>query len=128
MKLCVPRNVTFRLSFIAALAVLIHGYHVGRDDAEIYVPAIKCAADPGLYPFGSEFLMSHAHYSLFPDPAGGSARLTHPPIDFVRFCWYVACIFLLLLASWQLVRACFFNDAARWSGVELLAGTCTASS
>jgi hypothetical protein len=115
--------VISRLSFIAFLAVLIHGYHLGTDDAEIYVPAIKRAADPGLYPFGSEFFMSHAHFSWFSDLVGDSARLTHLPINFVIFCWHVACIFLLLLASWQLVRACFVNDAARWSGVALLAGT-----
>jgi len=123
MRLHLPRAVTFRLSFIAALAVLVHGYHLGVDDAEIYVPAIKRAADPGLYPFGSEFFMSHAHFSLFPDIVGDSARLTHLPINFVIFCWHVACIFLLLLASWQLIRACFLNDAARWSGVALLAAT-----
>ena len=117
------RNATFRLFLIAFLAVLVHGYHLGVDDSEIYVPAIKRAADPGLYPFGSEFFMSHAHFSLFSNLVGDSARLTHLPINFVIFSWHVACIFLLLLASWQLLRACFVNDAARWSGVALLAGT-----
>ena len=123
MKPFLPRSVTSRLLFLASLAVLVHGYHLGADDAEIYIPAIKRVADPRLYPFGSEFFMSHAHFSLFPDLVGDSARLTHLPINFVIFCWHIACIFLLLLASWQLVRACFLNDAARWSGVALLAGT-----
>src|ERR1700676_725260 len=95
---------------VAFVALLVHGYHLGVDDAEIYIPAIKHAADPGLYPFGSEFFMSHAHLSLFPDLVGYTARLTHLPIDFVIFSWHVACIFLLLLASWQLLRACFLND------------------
>jgi hypothetical protein len=117
------RNATLRLGLIAFLAVLVHGYHLGADDAAIYVPAIKRVADPELYPFGSEFFMSHAHLSLFPDLVGGSARLTHLPINSVIFFWHVACIFLLLLASWQLLRACFVSDAARWSGVALLAGT-----
>jgi len=123
MKSYLPRSPTLRLSSIAFFAVFVHGYHLGVDDAEIYIPAIKHAADPGLYPFGSEFFMSHAHLSLFPDLVGYSARLTHLPIDFVIFAWHVACIFLLLLASWQLLRVCFLNDAARWSGVALLAGT-----
>jgi hypothetical protein len=122
MKLYQPPNAALRLSLIALIAVLVHGYHLGVDDAEIYVPAIKHAADPELYPFGSEFFMSHAHLSLFPDLVGYSGRLTHLPIDFVIFSWHVGCIFLLLLASWQLVRACFLNDAARWSGIALLAG------
>ena len=50
MKPYLPRSPTFRLSLIAVLAVLVHGYHLGVDDAEIYIPAIKHAADPGLYP------------------------------------------------------------------------------
>jgi hypothetical protein len=116
-------NSTLRLLLLSFFAVLVHGYHLGADDSEIYVPAIKRAADPKLYPFGSEFFMSHAHLSLFPDLVGNSARLTHLPINFVIFCWHVACIFLLLLAAWQLLRACFENDCARWSGVVLLAGT-----
>jgi hypothetical protein len=123
MRLYLPRNTMFRLSFIAFLAVLVHGYHLGADDAEIYVPAIKRAADPGLYPFDPEFFMSHAHFSLFSDLVGGSARLTHLPINFVIFSWHVGCIFLLLLASWRLLRACFLSDTARWSGVAFLAAT-----
>jgi len=55
------------LALLAALAMLIHGYHLGADDAAIYVPAIKRVADPALYPFGAEFFMSHAHLSCFAD-------------------------------------------------------------
>jgi hypothetical protein len=73
------------------------------DDAAIYVPAIKQVADPTLYPFGAEFFMSHAHLSLFPLLIGGSARLTHLPIDVVIFAWHVAGIFLLLAAAWRLL-------------------------
>ena len=87
------------LSAITALAVLVHGYHLGVDDSAIYVPAIKRVADPNLYPFGAEFFMSHAHLSIFAGLVGGSARLTHLPIDTVIFGWHVASIFLLLLAA-----------------------------
>src|SRR5260370_42070063 len=59
------------LSAIAALAVLVHGYHLGVDDSAIYVPAIKRVADPHLYPFGAEFFMSHAHLSFFAELVGG---------------------------------------------------------
>jgi len=109
------------LLLVTAMAVLIHGYHLGADDAAIYVPAIKSVADPSLYPFGSEFFMSHAHLSFFPDIVGGSARLTRLPIDFVIFAWHAASIFLLLLASWRLASVCFLRDSARWGGAVLLA-------
>ena len=109
------------LLLLAAAAVLIHGYHLGADDAAIYVPAIKSVADPSLYPFGSEFFMSHAHLSLFPDLVGDSARLTRLPVDFMIFAWHAASIFLLLLAAWRLASVCFVGNLARWGGVGLLA-------
>jgi hypothetical protein len=43
-----PRVPVLGLALVAALAVLIHGYHLGVDDAAIYVPAIKRVADPAL--------------------------------------------------------------------------------
>jgi len=117
------RSPGLRLAAIAALAVLVHGYHLGVDDSAIYVPAIKRVADPNLYPFGAEFFMSHAHLSIFAELVGGSARLSRLPIDMVIFGWHVASIFLLLVAAWQLLGCCFENRRARWSGVALLAAT-----
>ncbi len=106
---------------LALAAVLIHGYHLGTDDAAIWVPAIKKAADPSLYPFGSEFFLTHAHMSLFPYLVGWFARLSHLPADLVIFLCHLAGVFLLLLASWRFLANCFENDRARWAGVALLA-------
>ena len=109
------------LFLLTLLAVLVHGYHLGADDAAVYVPAIKMAADPTLYPFDSEFFMSHAHLSVFAGVVGGSAKLTHLPADAVIFLWHVAGVFMLLGAAWHLLSACFESRCARWSGVALLA-------
>ena len=111
------------LGAITGLAVLVQGYHLGVDDAAIYVPAIKRVADPGLYPFGAQFFLSHAHLSIFSDLVGGSARLSHLPIDLVIFAWHIGSIFLLLAAAWQLLGSCFEGSYARWSGVAVLAAT-----
>jgi hypothetical protein len=94
---------------------------LGTDDAAIYVPGIKQAADPALYPFGAEFFQSHASLTILPLLVCGSARITHMPIDWAIFVWHAAGIFLLLFAAWRLLSACFENDAARWAGVALLA-------
>jgi hypothetical protein len=119
------RTPVFRLVLIAFAALLVHGYHLGVDDAEIYVPAIKKAADPGLYTFGSEFFMAHSHLSLFPSVVGASARLTHLPVDLVIFLWHFGGICLLLMASWRLLSLCFRNEGSRWGGIALLAGVLT---
>ena len=116
-----PAIPLLKLLLLAALAVLVHGYHLGADDAAIYVPAIKKVAYPSLYPFGSEFFLSYSHLSFFADVVGNSARLTRLPIDFTIFAWHAASIFLLLLAAWRLAGACFRNQPARWGGVILLA-------
>ncbi|HLK62172.1 MAG TPA: hypothetical protein VKU19_01935 [Bryobacteraceae bacterium] len=110
---------------LTCLAVVTLGYHLGVDDAEIYVPAIKHAADPSLYPYGSEFFMMHAHLSLFPDLVGDSSYWTRLPINVVIFLWFVIGIFLLLFASWRLLCACFDHEQARWCGVVLV--TCLLS-
>jgi hypothetical protein len=115
-------SVTLKLLLLTAAAVLVHGYHLGADDAAIYVPAIKSIADPSLYPFGAEFFLSHAHLSFFPNIVGDSAKLTGLPIDLVIFTWHLGGIFLLLLAAWKLAGACFQTQEARWGAVALLAG------
>lgn len=114
-----------RLSGLTAAAVLVHGYHLGVDDAAIYIPAIKRAADPSLYPFGAQFFLDHARLSLFPNLIGGTARLMHLPVDAAILFWHAAGIFLLLAAAWQFLGLCFTRPAARWCGVALLAATLT---
>jgi hypothetical protein len=112
-----------RLVAASVLAVVVHGYHLGADDAAIYLPAVKRVADPSLYPFGAEFFLAHARLSLFPNLIGGSARLVHLAPDAAIFAWHLAAIFLLLTAGWQLLRACFTREAARWCGIALLAAS-----
>lgn len=115
------RTPYLRLSALTGAAVLLQGYHLGVDDAAIYVPAIKKVADPALYPFGDEFFMTHARLSFFPNLVGGFARVTRISSDAAIFLCYAVGIFLLLLAGWRLLAACFDSSAARWGGVVLLA-------
>ena len=112
-----------RLSALASAALLIHGYHLGADDAAIYVPGIKRAFDPGLYSFGSQFFTMHSGLSLFCTLVGGSARLMHLPIDWVILLWHWVGLLLLLVGAWRLLSVCFQSDLARWGGVALLAAT-----
>jgi hypothetical protein len=119
------RTAILLLAIIASAAVFVHGYHLGTDDAEIYVPAIKKVADPQLFPFYSEFFMRQASLSFVPDLIGKSARLTRLPIDWTIFLWHAVSVFLLLLAARQLLRACFQSQRAQWAGVALLASVLT---
>ena len=113
------------LAAIALLAILVHGYHLGSDNAEIYVPAIKKVADPALFPFGSQFFMHHARLSFFSDLVGNSDRVTGLPVDWAIFLWHGASLFLLLLAGHRLLRVCFSSTRAHWAGVAILASVLT---
>jgi hypothetical protein len=121
---CASRGTPLlRLSALASASLLIHGYHLGTDDAAIYVPGIKRAFDADLYSFGSQFFTTHARLSLFSTLVGDSARLTHLPIDWVILLWHWAGILLLLIGAWRLLSVCFRSEWASWGGVALLAGT-----
>jgi hypothetical protein len=117
----VCRTPVLRLLGLTAICVAVQGYHLGVDDAAIYVPGIKRMADPALYPFGAEFFRSHARLTILPLLAGGPARLAHVPADWTIFAWYVAGVFLLLAAGWRLACACFTAERSRWGAVALLA-------
>src|SRR5215475_8203037 len=90
------------LVLLTAGALLIHGYHPGVEDAEIYGPGIKKLLNPSLYPFGSEFFLNHARLTLFDELIAVSIRATHLSFDLTIFIWYALSIFLTLLACWRL--------------------------
>ncbi len=117
------RTPLIRLSALASGSLLVYGYHLGADDAAIYVPGIKLAYDPELYRFGSHFITRHAWLSSFSTLIGGSARLTHLPIDWAILLWHWVGLLLLFTGAWRLLSVCFEGPWAKWGGVALLAGT-----
>ncbi len=106
---------------ITLLSILVHGYHMGTDDAVIYAPGIEKVADPSLFPFGSEFFMHHAGLSLFPRLVASITWITRLPIEWSMLLWFAFAQFLLLWAAYELAAHCFRSERARWAGVGLLA-------
>jgi hypothetical protein len=113
------------LSLLSAGALLVHGYHPFAEDAEIYLPGVEKILHPELFPVGSEFFLSHASLTFFPNLIALSLRLTHLPLEPGLFLWHIASIFLLLLACWELSGLFFERARARWGGVCLVAGLLT---
>lgn len=113
------------LLLLSLLAVFVHGYHLGADDAAIYVPAIKKIFNPRLYPFGAEFFMEHERLSIFSHLVAFSAHIFHLQIDTAIFLWHIFGIFLLLVAGWRIACCCFTTDRARWAAVGFLAALLT---
>jgi hypothetical protein len=113
------------LVLITVAAIAVHGYHPYVEDAEIYVPGIKKALNPELYPYNTGFFASHAHLTLFPELIAWSVRITHLPFDWALLLWQIAAIFMLLLGCWHLGRLCFADQRAKWGSVALVAALLT---
>src|SRR4051794_30208760 len=113
------------LAVASAAAILVHGYHPFVEDAEIYVPGIKQALHPELYPYNAAFFSSHAHLTLFPNLIAASVRLTRLPFDWALFAWHFGSVLLLLAGCWHIGRLSFRDRRARWGSVALVASLLT---
>jgi hypothetical protein len=100
-------------------AVLLHGYHVGVQDQEIYLPAVKKLLHPSLYPHDSEFFLSQTRWMLFDEMVAGAARVTGS-LQWVLLAGQLLTVFLVLLGCLRLARVCFAEPAAQWAGVALV--------
>src|SRR6516164_2496727 len=107
----------FEIVGLTAVALLIGGYHAGVEDAEIYVPAARKFLDPSLYPYATEFFLSHGHLSIFGPLLALTAKLTHMSMDWTLFAWYVATLFGTLASCWLLLVTCFSTARARWTAM-----------
>ena len=102
---------------LTAAALISGGYHLGVEDAEIYMPAATKLLHPNLYPYASEFFLSHGNLSLFGSVLAGTAKLTHLSIDWTVFAWYVVSLFATLSSCWLFLAACFSSPRARWTAM-----------
>src|SRR5207247_5843496 len=89
------------LALLTAGVLLVHGYHPGVEDAEIYVPGIKRILDPSLYPFGAEFFLNHTRGTIFAQTIAGSIRLPHLEFDTAVFIRLPGSTCLPLLACYR---------------------------
>lgn len=119
-----PRHYLLLLAITCA-AIAVHGYHPYVEDAEIYVPGIKQALNPALYPYNQGFFASHARMTLFPNLVAATVRITHLPFDGMLLAWHFLSIFLLLLGCWRLSATLFHDARARWGSVALVASLLT---
>jgi hypothetical protein len=110
---------------LTAGAVLIHGYHGGAEDAEIYLPGVLKHLNPALFPRNSEFFNSHAGLTVFPLLISESIRVMHLPTGIVVLLWQVASIFALFFACFRVARVYFHKKHIAWCGVAMIASLLT---
>lgn len=121
----VERFPFLRIAGLTVLAFLIAGYHAGVEDAEIYEPAAKKFLHPNLYPYATEFFLSHGHLSLFAPILALTARITHMSMDWTLIASYAVGLFAMLASCWLLVDACFSSSRARWTAMLVVTAVLT---
>jgi hypothetical protein len=114
-----------RLLLLTAAALAIHGYYLGVEDGEIYVPAARKLLRPSLYPYATEFFQSHQHLSIFSFILAWTARLTSLSMDWTLALWYVATLFATLSACWMLAAVSFSSPRARWCSALVITAVLT---
>jgi hypothetical protein len=102
-------------------ALLVHGYHPYAEDGGVYLPEIKRLLDPGLYPYGAEFVVGHLRYSLFAPAMAGLVRESNVSLEMVLLLVHLATFWTTLFAAWLLAARCCVSREARGGAVALLA-------
>lgn len=113
------------LAVLAALGLLIAGYHPGAEDDEVYLSAIKRDLNPALFPHDSDFFAVQLQATAFDKVVAASVRVTHLPLGWVILAWHYLAIYLVLLGCWRLSRRCFPDEAAHWASTALVAALLT---
>ncbi len=107
------------LLLLAFAGILIQGYHVGVEDQEVYLAAIKKNLDPSLYPVNSQFFTEQMKASVFIEAIAYTVRIIHS-IPWALFLWQIGSTFLILLGCWKIASFCFADERERWAGVMLV--------
>ena len=113
------------LALLAALSILVAGYHPGAEDDAVYLAAIKRDLNPSLFPHDSEFFTVQLQATIFDKLAAASVRATHLPLGVVILAWHYFAIVLLLWGCWRISCRCFAETYAQWASVGLVAALLT---
>lgn len=114
-----------RLGLLTLAALAIHGYHLGVEDGEIYIPAVRRLLHPNHFSYATEFFLDHERMSAFAPIVAWSARLAHLSVDWTAFLWYMVTLFATLAGCWMLAAVCFREVRARWCAVLVFTAVMT---
>jgi hypothetical protein len=109
------------VSTLSCVAILVAGYHGGMEDDAIYLPGIKKLLNPSLYPHDTQFFESQTKAFLLLRAVAASVRITHIPLEWMQFFWYVISVVALIAGCWYVASQCFQALRDRIGAVALVA-------
>jgi hypothetical protein len=119
------QSTIFPVLFFSVLGFLIMGYHPGAEDDAVYLPAVKAALNPRLYPHDAAFFQLQMRTSIFDDWMAHFVRVTGIPVATAEFAWQFISIFLMMWAAWTILGRLFEKRTAQWGGLAMLSAMLT---
>ena len=108
------------LALFAAMALAIHGYHLGIEDQAIYLPGVRYDLNPALYPHDADFFLPQVRPTLIDEIVAYTSKLTHLSVSGAVFFWHLLSVYLLLAGALRLARRVFDRERQAWAGLALL--------
>lgn len=109
------------LAGMAALAIVVQGFHPYADDAGIYASGVLLALHPHMFGPSTPFIAAYTHLSLFSQFVAEAVRLTHLRLSAVLLGFQFFGIWLLLYACREIARKCGFTEAGAWGAALMMA-------
>jgi len=111
-----PPRTLLKVALLTAAALVVHGYHVGVEDQDVYLAAIKKSLDPALFPFNSTFFAEQMKAALFVPAVAATARVLHS-VEWALLLWQLLSLFGILMGCRKLAEWCFPVERERWAAV-----------
>jgi hypothetical protein len=115
----------FLVAGFTLLGFLVMGYHPGLEDDAVYLPAVKAALNPSLFPFHSEFFRLQMQATVFDNAMAGFVRLTRIPVAWAELCWQLASLLVVLWACYRIASRLFEKTPERWAAVSMVSAMFT---
>jgi hypothetical protein len=108
------------LLMFTAMALAIHGYHLGIEDQAIYLPGVKLDLNPALYPHDADLFLPQVRPTLIDEIVAFTVKFTPLRVSGAVFFWHILSIYLLLAGALRIARRCFERERQAWAGVAML--------
>ena len=106
---------------LAALTLLLNGYHPLAEDGGLYVAGVQLTLNPTLFPHYTVFVSEHLHFSIFAPVLASIVHLTHLSLAWVLLLTDLFSLWLTFYAAHRILQRTISSEAAQLAGLCLLA-------
>jgi len=105
---------------LAAVTLLLNGYHPLAEDGGLYVAGVQLTLDPTLFPHYTVFVSEHLHFSIFAPVLASLVHLTHLSLAWVLLLTDLFSLWVTFYAAHRILQHTISSEAAQLAGLCLL--------